>query len=812
MRHCIILFTLVLFSLKAAAQKNTAVGIVMGNVLDADDSKPLAGTTITLRRMGDSTLSKSFITGTDGAFEIDRLPFGHYTIRFTQMGYASLQMDSIYLRDDRFDFNLGDIKLSKASNPLDNVIVYAEKPLIENKDGKISYNVGESALSAGSNTAELLKNMPLVSNDPNGKILLKGKEPRILIDDKPVDLNAQQLADLLESLPGSSIEKIELLQNPPPQYATEQGGVINIVTKKGKVGWVGKVSLSVGTRGEGMVNGNGSYRGNKVNISIAAGTGASIIKGSSYSRRENVYKDSSNYFNTDGAWENRSLRPNFRFQLDYDADKRNQWGVVLQGNSSHFDNESNTQYGNLNRNKELYRLSRRNNTSNGDNYSINPQFSYTHKGKNPAQVLRIIGGYSYGKTNNDRLFFQEFLKPDGSPTGTDSTQQQETNNLTHNISLRVNYDVPLKLKGWTFSTGASGATTNNHNILNTFYLKKPENTLTPSPALSSDFTFAQQIYTVRAGVTATLSPSWRAVVNLQLEETRFNFNFKNGSNGTTNDYRNLLPAVTLRKEFSRQFNLAWVYRQSIRRPGINELNPAIDYGDPYNLRFGNPSLNPSTAHNFDFNINWSKGKSYINGSLGYNKVQDIINSIRTLQTDGKTNTTYQNIASRNEYEAGVWGGYTFSKKLRMNWSAGYSFNQYGKREKELFKYRDGSSLYASLNYNILLSPLFTLDGNFRFSSFADPQGRARSNVNMNLGAQYKFFSKRLIVAFNAIDPLRTQRLTTYTYGSNFNLESFNSTRTRNFRIALTWQLNKVAVSKPAGKKINASQLKQLIKK
>jgi outer membrane receptor for ferrienterochelin and colicin len=49
-----------------------------------------------------------------------------------------------------------------------------------------------------------------------------------------VELNLQQLQDLLESMPGSSIEKIEVMTNPPPQYANEQGGVINIVTKKVK--------------------------------------------------------------------------------------------------------------------------------------------------------------------------------------------------------------------------------------------------------------------------------------------------------------------------------------------------------------------------------------------------------------------------------------------------------------------------------------------------------------------------------------------------------------------------------------------------
>jgi hypothetical protein len=193
------------------------------------------------------------------------------------VGFADLQIDSIYLREERYDFNLGDLKLNISGAASSEVIVYAEKPLIENKDDKIIFNVGESALSGGATTAELLKNMPLINNDPNGKILLKGKEPRILIDDKPTDLNAQQLQDLLESLPGNSIDKIEVMTNPPPQYATETGGVINIVTKKGKIGWVGRVNVSAGTRGESSTYANGSYRNQKLVLNLNGGVGVSTM-------------------------------------------------------------------------------------------------------------------------------------------------------------------------------------------------------------------------------------------------------------------------------------------------------------------------------------------------------------------------------------------------------------------------------------------------------------------------------------------------------------------------------------------------------
>jgi hypothetical protein len=58
-------------------------------------------------------------------------------------------------------------------------VVYAEKPLLQTKDGIITFNVGESALSAGSSTNELLKTIPLVSSDAMENPVEEPKEPKI---------------------------------------------------------------------------------------------------------------------------------------------------------------------------------------------------------------------------------------------------------------------------------------------------------------------------------------------------------------------------------------------------------------------------------------------------------------------------------------------------------------------------------------------------------------------------------------------------------------------------------------------------------
>ncbi len=786
-----------------AANQNP--GLIVGTLVEGETGKAIAGATISILRLGDSFFVRNELSDKNGSFEIEHLPFGLYRLFISNMGFSKLTLDSIHIRGERYDFNLGDVRLQRSSAELAEVIVYAEKPLIENKDGKITYNVGESALSSGSTTAELLKSMPMISNDPNGKVLLKGKEPKILIDDKPTDLSAAQLTDLLESLPGNSIERIELMTNPPPQYATEAGGVINIVTKKGKIGWVGRLVLSTGTRGEGNLSNNLSYRNKKFSFASTIGIGASKLNGSNYSRRQNFYKDSTNYFNTDTYFKTKNLRPNIRLQGDYEFNKNSSLNVVFQNNLNYFDNHSFTQYTNINRNQEIYKLSTRDNATNGDGYNNGLTVSYTWRGKSYIERLQVIAAGNFGKNDNGRNFYQEFLQPNFQPLGIDSTQNQATNVYSNAYSLRVNYDKPLKIKGAVFSSGISLGRNNFHNVLNTKFLKKLEREFVLNDLLSTDFRFHQTINTARAGLTLLFPKNWRITGGAQAEQTISQFEFiKGNAPDVSNTYWNVLPNITIRKEFDKTFNASLVYRASIRRPGIGELNPSIDYNDPYNVRFGNPYLLPSLADNFDLNINLSKGKFYLNSSVGYNRVKDIFNTIRTLIESGKTQVTWQNISDRNEYEASMWGGYTFNKKLRVNASAGYSFNEYSETDKKLFKYRNGGTFYTSFNYSFIPNPLTTFDGNLRYSSFADPQGRAKSNLVMNIGVQRKFFNKRLSVTLNVIDPLRSQRYTTYTYGSNFMLENYNSANTKNYRLSIGYQLNRVQKSKLTDKQKKAA--------
>jgi outer membrane receptor protein involved in Fe transport len=239
--------------------------------------------------------------------------------------------------------------------------------------------------------------------------------------------------------------------------------------------------------------------------------------------------------------------------------------------------------------------------------------------------------------------------------------------------------------------------------------------------------------------------------------------------------------------------MAWVYRESIRRPGMGELNPSIDYSDPYNIRFGNAYLSPSLTDNYDFNINYVQSKFNINGSFGYNKMKNVFNVIRTLIDSGKTQTTYQNISDQNEYQASFASGITLSKQWRININAGYNYYQYSDKQKTLYKYQDGGSLYSSFSFTFSPDAFTIIEGNTRYSKYANPHGTSRSSVSMAFGVQRKFFNKKMVVALNAVDPFGLLKYSSFTYAPNFYIESHSESNTKNFRLTISYQLSKVRV-------------------
>lgn len=781
----------------------SAPGLITGNVIDPQQ-KAVADATVTLRSFNDSLPARNTRTDKNGNFDFEQLPFGYYKLTISFVSFRPLTLDSIHIRAERYDFNMTDLTLKpNVDTALEEVVVYAEKPLIQSRDGNITFNAGESALSAGSNAADLLKSVPLVANDPDGKLVVRGKEPRILIDDKPVELNAQQLADLLESLPGSMIEKIEVMTNPPPQYANESGGVINIVTKKGKVGVGARLTLTAGSRGEYGVSGNINYRKKGLAVNFNTGFAYNEFDGRSNSMRRNFINDTINYYRTNGQSFNKGIRPNARLSVDYEFNKWNLINLVATYNQAITRNKNDNEYANINRFHDVYRIRKQSIATEGFNISPVINFTYTHKGKKAGETLRFIAGANTAWNNSDRDFYEVPLNPDYTPRGKDSTQLQYNDTRNKGYNFRVNYDKLLDNKKTSISTGGSYVSELNDIEVNVFGLRRePVQELLPNGNLSNNFDYRQRVSNIRVALKQLLTESLSVTGGVALENTDLRFLLKDKSK-VDNNYSTWLPFLTLSKKWEDILAINLSYRKTIRRPGIAQMNPTVDITDTNNLRFGNPALLPSPSHNFDLVFGRTTDKYYLNLSFGFNLVQDIFSQLRLPNPENpvKNTTTWYNINDRQEFEISTWNGYTFSKALRLNMSASYTYNKYtGFDGTRVTTFRNGGTLTSSFNGNWVPTDVWNVTTGLNYNRFANPQGNVRANMRMNIGVQRKFFSKKLVVTVNLIDPVVKQEFRSFTSSQYFDQESFSSTNTRNYRLTIGYNFTQLGKKKTPAKK------------
>ena len=776
------------FPILVNAQKSS-IGTISGSIFQSENV-PLTNATVELCSLNNANNCISIQSDKNGFFYFDSLSPKYYSLKISHSGFAPKRIDSIFLREQRMMFSLNDIILSTRLTTETEVIVYAEKPLVENKDGKIIFNVGETAAANASNLNELLQKTPLVTIDADGAILLKGKQVKILIDDKPIELNAKQLQELLESMPGSFIDKIEVMTNPPPQYANERGGIINIVSKKGKVGFTFRANIYFGTRGESGTGVATTYKKNKIATQLTLNVSNNKFIGNSKYTRQNNYIDSSNYLDAASSYTNKNLRPNFRWNADYDFNKNNSVNFSVGFNASTGNNNSFSEF--VNRNKDLlaYKINDRSISSDIDNTTWNLSGSYLYKDKSGTGVLKIITSFVYGNNYNQRVFFQEFFGQNKQPLGLDSTQFQKNINSTKNYSIRINFDKSIDSGKYFFSTGINYFDNNNYNDLNAEYLKKPANIFLPQLGFGNEFYFRQQILQTRLAIKYRAKTDVYLTIGAQVENTGQGFNHLSLANKYHKSYLSFLPFVYFTKKWLSNYNLSLSYKKSLQRPGINETNPAIDIGDPFNTRFGNPYLLPFYAHNFDASIGKNFKKINYNASIGFNSLLNLYVPIRTLQPDGKTFITYQNITNRKEYETSLWGAYSITKNIKINGSIGYSYNLYDAFGKQVLRYRNGGNFTSNINGIYNPSDIKQFGMAVTYNRFANPQGTVRSNISMNFNAQRKFFRKTIIVTATLVDPFTSQQNTSFTYGNNFILQNYSYTKTRNFKINIAYNFIK----------------------
>ena len=221
-------------------------GVVAGRIYDNVGKTPLPFATISV--LSDQVLVTGAVADDMGRFTIDGIEEGRYNITVSFIGY---QTEAVPLVIGKLNtvFDLGRIYLDPLTENIDEVTVAARKEILSSGLDKKSFDMNRNISQSGGSILEAMRNLPGITVDPEGRVLLRGSDKvTVLIDGKRSSLTGFGNQKGLDNVPASNVESIEIINNPSARYDSQgMAGIINIIYKKEKeAGFNGEAGFNFG--------------------------------------------------------------------------------------------------------------------------------------------------------------------------------------------------------------------------------------------------------------------------------------------------------------------------------------------------------------------------------------------------------------------------------------------------------------------------------------------------------------------------------------------------------------------------------------
>lgn len=176
-KYCLLL-SLVLFGGWASAQNMSVKGIVY----DSTGTETLKNAMVMAVRMSDSLLIDFARTDAAGKFEIGGFPADTFALTIEFPGHDE-KTYYIFGHKDNYDFTIPSVILPSKSQELEEVVIYAYKDPIYYKGDTLVYVADSFNVAEGAVVEDLLKKLPGITVDKEGKITSQGREiSQVLVD------------------------------------------------------------------------------------------------------------------------------------------------------------------------------------------------------------------------------------------------------------------------------------------------------------------------------------------------------------------------------------------------------------------------------------------------------------------------------------------------------------------------------------------------------------------------------------------------------------------------------------------------------
>ena len=765
----------IFYSMFAQAQ-----AVVTGTIVQS--AKPLELASVMLYR--DSTRpSVSVFTDSLGKFQMNNINPGTYKLKIQLMGYQTHYLSiTVKLGTE----SVGTIQLEPAAGILQSVEVNSIRRLIKKTPNGFIINAKDNLTQIGGTATDLLSNTPTVVTDPENGITIRGKSPLILINGRNSNIRS------IDNIPASSIETIEIINNPSAQYDAEaEGGIINITLKKntGK-GTNGSVLLGTGVGARGRLNSAillGHQEG-KWNFGFNYDNRFAGRTRHADAERIN-YALANNYLQTQVRDDDRYEEThNAKLNLDFTPDKRHSIGLEVNGN---IDNQHNIEslLTQIKSNAQQFvganrRVSDERETGKSLEFALN----YSQSFANPRKKLAILLSNGQNRERQNTDIPTTPLDNVGNPAGL--VFQQRTHNYEDAgvSNARLDYIVPVSTHA-TLAMGYKGTFRNIDADFVSEYLQG--GIYIVNTAASNRFKFNENIQAgylqFKGSAEAASGKNIKYDVGLRAEQTNNEGKDGSGKNLFTNSYLQLFPSATFSYYLTASDFIKLGYYRRINRPGLGQLNPFIDITDSLNPHGGNPYLQPELVNAIETGITKEWNKNSVTVNFFY---RHAINSIRTLislNNNGVALVLPQNIGTNDTYGLEAIGSFEPLPVWSLNASISVFRQQMNANNiaKELSN--DAWSGYAKCINNFTLAKNSKLQIAINYAApTVTPQGTRIAVYNTDWGFQQKISKGRGAIGVVLTDVFNTQQNGFTASGTDFNYHRYFKVDTRAIMVSFVW--------------------------
>lgn len=730
-----------------------AQGFISGIVRDENSKAPIEYANAILFTSKDSVQVTGMITNKEGKFLLTGIRPGNYFLDVQFIGYEKKRIKNISVKPSTPSVDLGDIIIKPTAVQLNSVVVQGERSPISYQIDKKVVDVSKMGTVISGNAADVLENIPSVSVDIEGNVSLRGSGNfTVLVDGRPSVISNQ---DILQQIPASSIQTIEIVTNPSAKYDPEgTAGIINVVLKKNKnLGLSGVFNANAGFNDKYGGDFLFEYKTPSLKYSFGMDYNRRMFTGDSREEKRFILEDNNTSF-VNSTGNNEMGRNSFglRGSLEFSLSEKDFLTIGARGGSRDFEIHSNQDFREWTFNAPLQfnYLSRGNMKRSGTFFALNT--NYQHKFNTEKHELSTE--FFFSRNNSDEETVTSEITSNKQFSGKKTTESGPSTHLRE----KIDYTLPLSSTA-KFEAGSQGEieiSDDNtgfytYDTLNKFYafqskfsndVKSNESELAVYSIYSDQF----GLFGFQGGIRGEYT---YRTIKINSADQQFKI-----------DRWDYFPTVHTSYNFSEITQIMGSYTRRIQRPNGWQLEPFETWTSDKNVRKGNPALKPEFIDSYELGYKTSLLGISLTNEFYYRVTTNKVNFINTVYpaSENITLTTFENVGK--DYSLGAEFNFMFG--LLKFWDVNlmgelYNYKVEGALNNNSFS-RKSFNWSSRLNNVFAFSKATQLQINARYNSpTVTSQGKYEGFLTTDIALKHDLMEKSLSLTLQVRDIFKTAK-------------------------------------------------------